>query len=93
MPHDRPYPSLIIGDLNTTPWSHAFAILTLDGKLTSTLDGRGNQGTWPTHLPIPWMLPIDHCSHSAGLVCIDRQVGAFTGSDHLPLSVALGYQP
>lgn len=82
-------PCVVIGDLNTTPWSYAFSILTADGKLISTLDGRGNQGSIPAHLPVPWMLPIDHCLHSVGLVCVDRHVGPRVGSDHLPLLVTL----
>lgn len=86
-------PHVIIGDLNTTPWSHAFAILTGDGQLISTLDGRGNQGTWPTHLPMPWLLPIDHCVHSRHWVCVGREIGPETGSDHLPLLVSLALVP
>lgn len=82
-------PHIVIGDLNTTPWSYAFSILTGDGQLLSTLDGRGNQGTWPTTRPMPWLLPIDHCLLSEGLICVDRRIGPETGSDHLPLSVDL----
>jgi len=82
-------PHIVIGDLNTSPWSYAFSILNGDGELVSTQLGRGNQGTWPTLLPIPWLLPIDHCLISEGLVCLDRRVGTATGSDHLPLIVSL----
>jgi len=82
-------PHVVIGDLNTTPWSHAFSILTKGGGLVSTLDGRGNQGTWPTHLPMPWLLPIDHCLHSVEWDCVEREIGPETGSDHLPLLVSL----
>ncbi len=80
---------VVIGDLNTTPWSYAFSILNADGKLISTLDGRGNQGSVPAHLPLPWLLPIDHCLYSSGLICVDRHVGPEVGSDHLPLLVTL----
>ena len=83
-------PHIIVGDLNTTPWSPAFSILTADRKLRNSLDGRGNQGTWPTGLPIPWKLPIDHCLTSKGLVCLDRTIGPETGSDHLPVLITLG---
>ncbi len=86
-------PHIVIGDLNTTPWSYAFSILTGDGKLISTLDGRGNQGTWPTHLPMPWLLPIDHCLVSEEWACLDRRIGQATGSDHLPLMVTLAIEP
>jgi endonuclease/exonuclease/phosphatase (EEP) superfamily protein YafD len=86
-------PHIIIGDLNTTPWSYAFSILTGDGQLVSTLDGLGNQGTWPTGLPLPWKLPIDHCLLSEGLICIDRRIGTEIGSDHLPLMMELMLSP
>ncbi len=80
---------IVIGDLNTTPWSYAFSILAGDGALVSTLRGRGNQGSWPTTLPMPWLLPIDHCLHSDDLVCLDRSIGPELGSDHRPLIVTL----
>lgn len=87
-------PHVVIGDLNTSPWSYAFRILTDDGQLISTQDGWGNQGTWPTMFTMPWYLPIDHCLHSGEKhggewVCVDRWIGAYTGSDHWPLQVTL----
>ncbi len=86
-------PHIVIGDLNTTPWSYAFSILTGDGELISTLDGWGNQGTWPMARSMPWLLPIDHCLVSRKWVCIDRRIGQPTGSDHLPLLVSLAIPP
>jgi len=86
-------PHIIIGDLNTTPWSRAFTSLVGDGKLISTQAGFGNQGTWPAHLPAPWLLPIDHCVHSREWVCVGREVGPKIGSDHLPLLVSLALAP
>lgn len=82
-------PHIIIGDLNCTPWSYPFSILNGDGKLISSLNGRGNQGTWPTGLPMPWKLPIDHCLFSKQWACTARSIGPETGSDHLPLLVTL----
>jgi endonuclease/exonuclease/phosphatase (EEP) superfamily protein YafD len=86
-------PHIVIGDLNTTPWSYAFSILTGDGELISTQNGWGNQGTWPTRLPMPLLLPIDHCLTSGEWVCLDRWIGPPTGSDHLPLLVILALRP
>ncbi len=90
---EQDVPHIIIGDLNATPWSYVFSGLTGDGTLISTLDCRGNQGTWPTHLPMPWLLPIDHCLHSPEWHCVDRRIGPKTGSDHLPLLVLLALTP
>jgi endonuclease/exonuclease/phosphatase (EEP) superfamily protein YafD len=82
-------PHIILGDLNTTPWSYAFSILDGDGKLVSTQLGRGNQGTWPARRPLPWLLPIDHCLTSGEWSIIDRRIGEQNGSDHLPLVVSM----
>ncbi len=82
-------PHIVIGDLNTTPWSYAFSILAGDGQLSSTQNGYGNQGTWPTRLPMPLLLPIDHCLISGEWLCTGRRIGEETGSDHRPLVVSL----
>ncbi len=86
-------PHIIVGDLNTTPWSPAFSILLEDGKLKNSLDGQGNQGSWPTGLPLPWKLPIDHCLFSKELACTFRTIGPETGSDHLPVLITLCMHP
>ena len=82
-------PHVVIGDMNTTPWSYAFDILVGDGRLISSQTGYGNQGTWPATRSIPLLLPIDHCVFSKQWACVSRSIGPKTGSDHLPLEVTL----
>ena len=79
-------PVLLLGDLNATPWSHAFSKLLDDAGLRDSAAGRGYQPTWPAANPL-LRIPIDHCLHSSGIEVVDRQVGPDVGSDHFPLIV------
>jgi endonuclease/exonuclease/phosphatase (EEP) superfamily protein YafD len=80
---------LILGDLNTTPWSRAFALLSAPAALTDSTRGHGYQPTWPATLPAPLGIPIDHGLHSAGLTTIARQTGPFHTGDHAPLLMTI----
>jgi endonuclease/exonuclease/phosphatase (EEP) superfamily protein YafD len=80
---------LLIGDLNCTSWSPAFTDLLERSGLRDTRLGRGVQPTWPTTLPAPMRIPIDHCLISPALEVVDRKVGPYVGSDHLPILVDL----
>lgn len=88
---DRPL--VVIGDLNTTPWSPAFTDMLETGGLHNTQRGFGVQGTWPLKRNLPFTIPIDHCVVSDEWVVLDRRVGPETGSDHLPLTVTLALRP
>ncbi len=79
-------PVLLLGDLNTTPWSHAFHLLRRESRLRDSARGFGLQPTWPTTL-WPLFIPLDHCLHSPGIHIVDRWIGDAVGSDHLPLVV------
>ena len=50
--------------------------------------GTGSQGIWPIESRL-FKIPIDHCLHSPEITTIDRQVGPYVGSDHLPIVVDL----
>jgi endonuclease/exonuclease/phosphatase (EEP) superfamily protein YafD/photosystem II stability/assembly factor-like uncharacterized protein len=80
---------LVLGDFNTSPWSHRFRRLLDASGMRDSLAGRGLQGTWPALLPAWLRLPIDHAVHSPGLVVTERRVGPDLGSDHLPLQLEL----
>jgi endonuclease/exonuclease/phosphatase (EEP) superfamily protein YafD len=79
---------VVIGDLNTTPWSAHFRRMLRRGKLRDTGRGWGFVGTWPAWL-WPLRIPLDHCLISGQLEVTHRRVGAAVGSDHLPLVVDL----
>ncbi|MBN2685784.1 MAG: endonuclease/exonuclease/phosphatase family protein [Pontiellaceae bacterium] len=77
-------PVLVMGDLNTTPWSPYFRKLLRDSGLRDSTKGFGFQPTW--RLPIRFLkIPIDHMLYSDGIRVWNRVVGPNVGSDHLPV--------
>ena len=80
--------TILIGDLNTTPWSHAFDSLVETSGLRDTSRGVGLQWSWPAPF-WPLAIPIDHCLGSKDVTVLDRRMGPYIGSDHLPLVVDL----
>lgn len=66
--------ALLLGDLNATPWSHAFP---------AQIPRHLPVGTWPASLPL--RLPIDHVIPGARLALTSWRVGPDIGSDHLPV--------
>ncbi len=79
-------PVLLLGDLNTTPWNHHFKRLLRRAGLENASQGRGVQGTWPTH-SLLLRIPIDHCLHSPEIRVVEKMVGPDVGSDHFPIIV------
>ena len=80
---------VVIGDLNATPWSHAFRSLEADTDLVNSQKGYGLQATWP-NLPLWLNIPIDHMLHTDDLTTKERATGPSLGSDHRPLVVTVG---
>jgi len=80
------FPVLLLGDLNVTPWNYHFRRLLARTGLRDSAQGYGVQPTWPNFHPL-LRIPIDHCLHSAGIVIVDRRIGAGVSSDHYPLIV------
>jgi endonuclease/exonuclease/phosphatase (EEP) superfamily protein YafD len=71
--------TVVVGDLNATPWSHAFP---------AAVGAR--PGTWPTWLPGPMRIPIDHVLLSPDLALRELRTGPNFGSDHLGLVADIG---
>jgi endonuclease/exonuclease/phosphatase (EEP) superfamily protein YafD len=82
----RDAPTLLLGDLNTTPWNHYFKRLLRDSGLIDSSCGRWIQPSWPSFAPL-CRIPIDHCLHSPDVVILQRSVSGDAGSDHFPLVV------
>lgn len=83
-------PLVIIGDLNSTPWSPFFQRLVNQGQLIDSECGYGVQPSWSTHMAfLPPMVPIDHCLTSKHFKVMERKLGPDVGSDHLPVYVRL----
>ena len=77
---------MVVGDLNTSPWSPVFHDLLRASGLRDGRAGHGIQPTWPSLFPLLWT-PIDHCLVSRGLIVQRFQRGPYVGSDHFPLIV------
>lgn len=75
---------MLVGDLNTTPWSPYFKAMRNRGGLRDGRNGFGILPTWPTMLP-GLMIPIDHLLVSPEVGVHELAVGDDIGSDHLPL--------
>jgi endonuclease/exonuclease/phosphatase (EEP) superfamily protein YafD len=81
---------IVLGDLNITSWSAAFGKLLADTGLRDTRVGFGVQPSWPAiGLANLALVPIDHVLVSHHFRVIDRRVGSYVGSDHLPVVAEL----
>ncbi len=80
------YPVVLIGDLNTTPWSPHFTKLIRESGLKNSMKGFGFQPTWPRNIRF-LRIPLDHILHTPEIEIHKRMVGGDTGSDHLPVIV------
>lgn len=77
-------PVLVMGDLNTTPWSPYFRKLLRDSGLRDSTKGFGVQPTWGSPIRL-LKIPIDHLLYSDRIRVWNRVVGPKIGSDHLPV--------
>ncbi len=81
-------PIVVAGDLNASPWSHAFRRLCHDGGLRDSSLGFGLHPTWPTLGPFA-VIPIDHILPSRDVGVASRMVEHGVGSDHRPVRAEL----
>lgn len=79
-------PVLLLGDLNSTPWSYAFRRLVRESGLRDASRGLGYRPTWPDGMML-MLIPIDHCLLSPELRLVRREIGSTVGSDHFPVIV------
>ncbi len=73
-------PSLLVGDLNSVPWSPELIHLLDQGHLTDSRQGWA--ATYPAWFT-PGRIPIDYILHSGELQCLGFQTIQSIGSDHL----------
>lgn len=81
-------PVVVAGDLNTSGWNPVFKQLLFTTGLRDSRLGFGIQSTWNVMRPFV-RTPIDHCLVSRQINVLDRHVGTYVGSDHLPIVVDL----
>ena len=89
---DEANPVIVVGDLNATPWSHAFRSLASTADLVDSSRGFGFQPSWPGSLWYGFKIPIDHLLHSPELTTVERHIGPDLGSDHRPILVGLAHR-
>jgi endonuclease/exonuclease/phosphatase (EEP) superfamily protein YafD len=78
-------PVLLMGDLNTTPWSPHFKNLIKDSGLKNSMKGFGFQPSWTGNVFLK--IPLDHMLHSEEILIHNRMIGPDVGSDHRPVIV------
>lgn len=83
---------VVMGDLNTTPWSARYRRFVEAAGLRSVREGFGVIPTWPTGLSV-LAIPIDHVLVAGDLVPRRVERGPDIGSDHYPLLVDLAISP
>ncbi len=81
-------PRVLLGDLNTTPWSRRFQRLVARSGLRDSLEDRPPEATFPSR-ELALGVPIDHALVSADVAVLERRVERDVGSDHRPLWVVL----
>ncbi len=79
-------PLLLVGDFNSVPWGRLMRALVADTGLAIAW---GLEGTWPSLLPWPLRIPIDHALAGRGLELVDRAVIRLPGSDHRALHLRI----
>ena len=86
------YPVLLLGHLDTTPFSARFHRLLSESGLKDSTVGFGFQPTWKVGHLLK-QLPLDHLLHDEKILIHHRGVGADIGSDHRPLIVDFSFAP
>jgi endonuclease/exonuclease/phosphatase (EEP) superfamily protein YafD len=84
----QPQASIVLGDLNLTPYAPAFAQLIQSSGLRDALDGRAWRPTWQASA-WPLALPIDHVLVPPDACVLETAIGPDIGSDHRPVLVTL----
>jgi endonuclease/exonuclease/phosphatase (EEP) superfamily protein YafD len=84
----RPASTVLLGDLNLTPYAPAFGRLVSESGLRDAFAGAAWRPTWQAGF-WPLALPIDHVLVPQASCIIAQDIGPDVGSDHRPLQVTL----
>jgi endonuclease/exonuclease/phosphatase (EEP) superfamily protein YafD len=84
----RPDTTILLGDLNLTPYAPAFTRLLAASGLRDALAGEVWRPTWQAGF-WPLALPIDHVLVPRSACVVSHETGPYVGSDHRPLRVTL----
>lgn len=88
--------TVVVGDLNLTPWSPWYKKFTADAGLDDCI--RGDQAavltpTWYRWPLFPFGLVLDHGFCGGALVCTNREILEDIGSDHRPVLLEFVRRP
>jgi endonuclease/exonuclease/phosphatase (EEP) superfamily protein YafD len=86
--HAQPESTILLGDLNLTPYAPAFARLLAQSGLRDAFADATWRPTWQAAF-WPLALPIDHVLVPAASCGIVHEIGPYVGSDHRPVRVRL----
>jgi endonuclease/exonuclease/phosphatase family metal-dependent hydrolase len=89
MSKDETIHRILIGDMNSTIYSLYLQNVMTSANLHSAQQGYDIEGTWHSSLPIPLRIGIDQILASKQIKIEKREVGAYQGSDHLPVITTL----
>lgn len=86
---------VVLGDFNTTPFSHAYRTLINNSNLQDTMAAYGLKPSFPARCPVkqfphkpnfPFaLIPIDHILYQGNIAPLERKTGPRLGSDHYPI--------
>ena len=83
-------PTIVVGDLNVTPWSPHFSQFAKAAGLGRASGRFALAPTWYRYPRFPFGLVLDHVLVSKELHLIKHTVGPETGSDHRSVTVTVG---
>ncbi len=86
---DQSLPTVVAGDFNASPWSHAFRSLLTRGDLRDSQRGFGLQQSFPVSSNLVFRIVIDHVVVSDDIEVVERRLDDPIGSDHFPVVVDL----
>lgn len=87
--HSDGKPLIIAGDMNTSPWNEAFRVFMRATQVYNSDRISAVNGTWPTWLPQPLRIPIDHVLVNAEFCSANSHTVLIPGSDHLAVVAEL----
>lgn len=82
---DPAQPVIVAGDFNTVPWHASMRDFQRMARLANADDFWRMTLTWPSWLPSPLNVPIDHILHSTHFCSGDKKRLSASGSDHYPV--------
>jgi endonuclease/exonuclease/phosphatase (EEP) superfamily protein YafD len=80
---------VVMGDFNGAPWSRLQSAFS---DATGLESAAGWELSWPSMLPWPLRLPIDHVLSRGHLVVTDFSAGPEIDSDHFPVIAEIGWR-